>query len=148
MAEIRAFGEGLLIVDQSPSKIAEDVIKNSSTKIIHRIDNEKDIKLLQSALLIPDDKTSLPALAQGEALIRTEGMKRPCKVKIYCSDVKENYHLSDSFQHSGVANAELEYAFAAMAILSDDTIADGIRTAIGAFDRAGERCSESLEAGY
>lgn len=133
MAEIRAFGEGLLIVDQSPSKIAEDVIKNSSTKIIHRIDNEKDIKLLQSALLIPDDKTSLPALAQGEALIRTEGMKRPCKVKIYCSDVKENYHLSDSFQHSGVANAELEYAFAAMAILSDDTIADGIRTAIWCF---------------
>lgn len=72
-------------------------------------------------------------MAQGEALIRTEGMKRPCKVKIYCSNVKENYHLSDSFQNGGVASAELEHAFAAMAILSDDMIADGIRTAIWCF---------------
>ena len=55
----------MLIDDQSPTKIAEDVIKNSSTKIIHRIDNEKDIKILQAAMLLTDDMNCFPSLAQG-----------------------------------------------------------------------------------
>lgn len=130
MAEIRAFGEGMLIVDQSPTKIAEDVIKNSSTKIIHRIDNERDIKVIKSALLMPEDKISIPSLAQGQAIIRTEGMNRPCKVGIYRSDVKENYMLSDSFSETNSAHQELEAAFAAMAVLSDDDTAEQVRTAI------------------
>lgn len=128
MAEIRAFGEGMIIVDQSPSKVAEDVIKNSSTKIIHRVDNENDIKLLQSALLIPEDQTSLPSLEQGEALIRTDGMRRPCKVKIDRSIIKDDFKLSSSFQnHSDQLDSSLENAFAAMAILSEDQIAEQIR---------------------
>src|SRR5699024_11086786 len=122
MAEIRAFGEGLLIVDQSPTKIAEDVIKNSGTKIIHRIDNEKDIKILESSLLIPDDKTSLPALYQGEALIRTEGMTRPCKVTMYCSNIKEQYSLSDSFQRKTLSSEELQIISATMSILSSEEV--------------------------
>ena len=122
MAEIRAFGEGLLIVDQSPTKIAEDVIKNSGTKIIHRIDNEKDIKILESSLLIPDDKTSLPALCQGEALIRTEGMTRPCKVTMYCSNIKEQYSLSDSFQRKTLSSEELQIISATMSILSSEEV--------------------------
>ena len=130
MAEIRAFGEGLLIVDQSPTKIAEDVIKNSSTKIIHRIDNERDIKVIKSALLIPEDKISIPSLAQGQAIIRTEGMSRPCKVGIYRSDVKECYNLSDSFAETDSVHQELEDSFAAMAVLADDEIAEQVRTAI------------------
>ena len=128
MAEIRAFGEGMIIVDQSPSKVAEDVIKNSSTKIIHRVDNENDIKLLQSALLIPEDQTSLPSLGQGEALIRTDGMRRPCKVKIDRSVIKDDYQLSSSFQNaSALVDSSLENAFAAMAILCEDQIAEQIR---------------------
>lgn len=132
MAEIRAFGEGMIIVDQSPSKVAEDVIKNSSTKIVHRVDNERDIKMLQAALLIPDDKTSLPSLEQGEALIRTDGMRRPCKVKVDRSIIKDNYQLSSSFQSADSIEAEssLENAFAAMAILSEDTIAEYIRSSL------------------
>ena len=132
MAEIRAFGEGMIIVDQSPSKVAEDVIKNSSTKIVHRIDNERDISMLQAALLIPDDKTSLPSLAQGEALIRTDGMRRPCKVKVDRSVIKDDYCLSSTFQNgnSGETNISLENAFIAMAILSDDVITEHIRNAL------------------
>lgn len=130
MAEIRAFGEGLLIVDQSPSKIAEDVIKNSSTKIIHRIDNAKDIEMLQSALLLHEDKTSMPALALGEALIRSEGMRKPCKIKVHRSEIKESYQLSDSFQNGRVSEEDMQHAFAAMAILADDDLAEDVRSLI------------------
>lgn len=122
MAEIRAFGEGLLVVDQSPTRIAADVIKNSGTKLIHRIDNEEDIRVMQSSLLIPDDRTSLPALRQGEALIRTEGMARPCKVQICRSEIKEACSLSESFQGEKGAGGELGVIFAATAILVDDMV--------------------------
>ncbi len=37
LAEIRAYGEGFIIADQIPSKLALDVIKNTNLKITHRL---------------------------------------------------------------------------------------------------------------
>ena len=127
MAEIRAFGEGMLIVDQSPTKIAEDVIKNSGTKIIHRIDHGEDIKMLQSAMLMPENIIGFSSLSQGEALIRSDAMLRPCKVKIYRSDIKENYSLADSFQAGELRNFAINDAFVANTILQDEEIFNAIR---------------------
>ena len=123
MAEIRAFGECMMIVDQSPSKVAEDVIKNSAAKIVHRIDNGRDIKMLQSAMLLPEDVLSFAALAQGEALIRTDGMTKPCKVKILRSDVKESYDLSASFRPASFLSCPLADLFLATSLLSSGGIA-------------------------
>lgn len=127
MAEIRAFGEGMLIVDQSPTKIAADVIKNSGTKIIHRIDHGEDIKLLQSAMLMPENTVGFSALSQGEALIRSDAMLRPCKVKIYRSDIKENYSLADTFQTGELKDFAINDAFVANTILQDGEIFDAVR---------------------
>lgn len=133
MAEIRAFGEGMLIVDQSPTKIAEDVIKNSAAKIVHRIDNSNDIKALQSSMLLPDDILSFASLAQGEALIRTDGMEKPCKVKILCSDIKEKYNLSDSFQGGGIDESPLADVFIANSVLNNEKAAELIQERVSAF---------------
>ena len=127
MAEIRAFGEGMLIVDQSPTKIAEDVIKNSGTKIIHRIDHGEDIKMLQSAMLMPENTVGFSALSQGEALIRSDAMLRPCKVKIYRSDIKENYSLADTFQTGELRDFAINDAFVANTILQDGEVFDAVR---------------------
>ena len=127
MAEIRAFGEGMLIVDQSPTKIAEDVIKNSSTKIIHRIDYGEDIKMLKAAMLLPEDTVGFAALSQGEALIRSDGMLRPCKVKIYRSDIKENYSLSETFQNGEIGDFSINDAFVANTILQNEEIFKAVR---------------------
>ena len=133
MAEIRAFGEGMLIVDQSPTKIAEDVIKNSSTKIIHRIDHGEDIKLLQSAMLMPENQIGFSSLSQGEALIRTDEMLRPCKVKIHRSNKKNNYSLAKSFQTNQLISSDISDEFIANSILQDDEIYDNIRLIIKKF---------------
>lgn len=127
MAEIRAFGECMMIVDQSPTKLAEDVIKNSATKIVHRIDNGNDIKMMQSAMLLPEDILSFASLAQGEALIRTDRMAKPCKVKIFCSDVKECYDLSASFRPASFLSCPLADLFLATSLLSDGCIAAQIQ---------------------
>ncbi len=127
MAEIRAFGEGMLVVDQSPSKIAEDVIKNSGTKIIHRIDHGEDIKLLQSAMLLPENTVGFSALSQGEALIRSEAMLRPCKVKIYRSNIKERYSLSDTFHTGELQDLAINDKFIANMLLQDEELFNDLR---------------------
>ncbi|MDB4293115.1 DUF87 domain-containing protein, partial [Maribacter sp.] len=42
MAEIRAKGEGIFIVEQAPTKLVSDVIKNSNFKLMHRINSKED----------------------------------------------------------------------------------------------------------
>ena len=37
LAEIRAYGEGLIIAEQIPAKLIPDVIKNTAVKIVHRL---------------------------------------------------------------------------------------------------------------
>ena len=122
MAEIRAFGEGMLIVDQSPTKLAEDVIKNSATKIVHRIDNSNDIRVMQSCMLLPDDLLSFASLRQGEALVRTDYMTKPCKVKILLSDVKEEYSLAATFRNGDAPDNRLSDSFFANSVLNDADI--------------------------
>lgn len=122
MAEIRAFGEGMLIVDQSPTKIAEDVIKNSATKIVHRIDNGNDIKVMQSSMLLPGDLLSFASLQQGEALIRTDRMAKPCKVKLLLSDVKEDYSLAATYRTNTITKNKMSDTFLANSILADENI--------------------------
>lgn len=133
MAEIRAFGEGLLIVDQSPTKVSEDVIKNSATKIVHRIDNGNDIKALQSAMLLPDDILSFAALAQGEALIRMDGMEKPCKVKMHRSTVKDSYNLALSFRRDMPDISPLADLFLANSVLQKEETRQQVQEKIEVF---------------
>ena len=37
LSEIRSYGEGLMIVDQVPTKLISDTIKNTNYKIVHRM---------------------------------------------------------------------------------------------------------------
>ena len=36
LAEIRTFGQGIMIADQIPTKLAPDTLKNTNLKIVHR----------------------------------------------------------------------------------------------------------------
>ncbi len=130
MAEIRAFGEGMLIVDQSPTKIAEDVIKNSGTKIIHRMDNEKDIKILQAAMLLHGNMTCFPSLMQGEAIVRTDGMQKPGKVKMSMSNLKECYSMSETFQSIGRTDDKVHIEYTAAAIMQNGEVVQEMTTVL------------------
>lgn len=82
MAEIRAYGEGMLIVDQSPAKIAEDVLRNSSVKLIHRLDNRNDIQMVDTVLKMEDSEEFISGLGQGEAFVCTERMDKAARIHI------------------------------------------------------------------
>lgn len=50
IAEMRSFGEGFMIIDQSPSVVDETAIKNTAIKIAMRLPNKEDCEIMGAAL--------------------------------------------------------------------------------------------------
>lgn len=70
LAEIRAYGEGIMIVDQVPTKLIPDAIKNTNYKIVHRLVAPDDAELMAATLsLRGDQKDLISSLGQGETII-------------------------------------------------------------------------------
>lgn len=83
LAEVRKYGEGLIIVDQIPNKLASEVLKNTNTKIIHKILAKDDKEAVGDAMLMDDkQKEYLSALPVGQAVIFTENTDKPINVQI------------------------------------------------------------------
>lgn len=82
MAEIRAYGEGLVIVDQSPTAVSESVIKNSNVKIVHRLDSMDDMEAIGRCLAMDESLKSISTLGQGTMLMRCNGMMSPMKAAV------------------------------------------------------------------
>ncbi|MDP3230677.1 MAG: hypothetical protein Q8N13_22255 [Acidovorax sp.] len=70
LAEVRKYGEGLIIADQIPAKLIPDIIKNTHTKIVHRLFAEDDRRAMGEAMMMDDEQRDfLPNLGTGEAII-------------------------------------------------------------------------------
>ncbi|RIX59706.1 ATP-binding protein [Paenibacillus nanensis] len=83
LSEIRAYGEGMIVVDQVPTKLSPDVLKNTNTKIIHRIVSRDDCEYVANSLGMPDEKVSfISRLQNGAALIYSDGMSGPAHLQI------------------------------------------------------------------
>ena len=83
LAEVRKYGESLIVVDQIPNKLAPEVLKNTNTKIIHRLFARDDKEAVGDTMLMDDkQKEFLSALETGQAIVFSEGMERPVHVKI------------------------------------------------------------------
>lgn len=94
-AEIRAYGVGLVFIDQSPESIASDIRNNVTTKVNHRINSSKDVEAVTGAM--PSAGTSeeeLFRLRPGEAFIFNERMYRPARIQVNRLEV-EGAFLSD-----------------------------------------------------
>ena len=72
LSEIRAYGEGLLLVDQVPTRLIPDAIKNTNIKITHRIVAEDDCKAIAESMgLSKEQRPIIPKLLVGQCLIST-----------------------------------------------------------------------------
>jgi len=72
LSEIRAYGEGFLVAEQIPSKLALDVIKNTNLKIVHRIVAGDDRQVLGETMnMAPQQREMLSTLAHASKF-------RPC----------------------------------------------------------------------
>lgn len=97
LAEVRKYGEGLIIVDQIPNKLASEVLKNTNTKIIHKILARDDKEVVGDTMLMDDkQKEYLSALAVGEAIVFSEQTDKPVHVKINRKTDTNEQQIEDS----------------------------------------------------
>lgn len=83
IAEMRSYGQGVIVAEQIPSKLAPDVIKNSSNKIIQRLVASDDQELVANTIgLSVEDSIYLGSLTTGTGLCHKEGMSLPVRVQI------------------------------------------------------------------
>ena len=83
LAEIRAYGEGLVIAEQIPGRLALDVIKNTAVKITHRLPAADDRDAVGATMnATPHQSRFLVTLLPGQAAVSADGMDFPILVKI------------------------------------------------------------------
>lgn len=84
IAEMRTYGEGFIIVDQSPNMLDISAIRNTNTKIIMRLSEIEDRNDIgKSAALSDDQINEIPKLPVGVAIIYQNGWEEAvlCRVK-------------------------------------------------------------------
>lgn len=70
LSEIRAYGEGLFLVDQVPTRLIPDAIKNTNLKITHRLVAEDDSKAIGESMgLTAEQRKVIPKLRTGECIV-------------------------------------------------------------------------------
>lgn len=83
IAEMRSYGQGVIIAEQIPSKLAPDVIKNSSNKIIHRLVSCDDQNIVGNTIGLQNEESIyIGSLNIGMALCHKEGMSLSVCVSI------------------------------------------------------------------
>lgn len=91
IAEMRTYGEGFILADQSPSLLDMSVIRNTNTKIIMRLPDYEDRKLVGKAAGLTDVQIDeLSKLEMGVASITQSGWIEPvlCKMHNYKEDAE------------------------------------------------------------
>ncbi|MCH5249596.1 MAG: ATP-binding protein [Lachnospiraceae bacterium] len=106
LAEMRSYGQGVIVAEQIPSKLAPDVIKNSSNKIIHRIIAKDDQEIIANTIgVYPEDAIYLGNSKAGYALCHKEGMVQPVIVKV--DSVKKDIKITDTNLYDRDLNKKL-----------------------------------------
>jgi DNA helicase HerA-like ATPase len=78
LAEIRAYGEGLIIAEQIPDRLIADVIKNTAVKITHRLPAADDREAVGATMNMTQAQNRfLVTLKPGEAAVFADGMDFP-----------------------------------------------------------------------
>ncbi|MGW5740914.1 ATP-binding protein [Amycolatopsis sp. NPDC003861] len=91
LAEIRAYGEGIVVAEQIPGKIVPDVIKNTACKILHRLPAEDDRLAVGATMNLSEAQSRhVVTLPPGRAAVFTDGMDRPLRLRMPLNEGAED----------------------------------------------------------
>ncbi len=83
LAEIRAYGEGIIIAEQIPAKLVPDAVKNTALKIMHRLPADDDRHLVGATMNLDDNQSrQVVSMMPGEAAVFGDGMDRPLRIRV------------------------------------------------------------------
>ncbi|MEU1627784.1 DUF87 domain-containing protein [Streptomyces sp. NPDC020096] len=105
LSEIRAYGQGVVVVDQIPTKLAPEVLKNTNLKLAHRIVAADDRAALATAMaMTPRQSTVLATLPTGRAAVFTDGDDAPLLLAVPSSKGGSGTWPSDQEIHDHMAH--------------------------------------------
>jgi len=82
-AEVRAYGEGLIVAEQIPAKLLPDVVKNTAVKIVHRLPADDDRQSVGATMNLTEEQSQyLVTLPPGEAAVFADGADYPWLVRM------------------------------------------------------------------
>jgi len=83
LAEIRALGEGLIIADQSPEKLAPDAMRNTNVQIAHQLRDSNDREAIAKAMTMDEEQRDfLGKLEAGHAAVFVTGLQKATFIKV------------------------------------------------------------------
>ena len=90
LAEVRKYGESLVIVDQIPNKLSPEVMKNTNTKIIHKLFARDDREAIgDTATLDTAQKDFLTRLRAGEIVVYSGDWDKAVHAKVTMEKIEE-----------------------------------------------------------
>lgn len=95
IAEIRTYGEGFIIVDQSPSSVDIAAIKNTNTKIVLRTPEANDREAVGRSMGLTDDQVNeIAKLPSGVAVVYQNNWISPVLTMIDKANVVERQYVN------------------------------------------------------
>lgn len=83
LTEIRSLGEGLIIADQSPEKLARDAIRNTNLQIAHQLRDSDDREAIARAMIMSEEQQEfLGKLRPGQAAVFRTGLEKATFVQM------------------------------------------------------------------
>ncbi|MCL1623432.1 ATP-binding protein [Moraxella sp. Tifton1] len=98
IAEMRTYGEGFIIADQSPNAVDMSAIRNTNTKIVMRLPDEADRRLVGKASAVNEEQLEeIAKLPKGVAVVYQNDWLEPvlCKVS-HCDNEEKPYRYQAS----------------------------------------------------
>lgn len=97
IAEIRTYGEGFIIVDQSPSSVDIAAIKNTNTKIVLRTPEANDRNAVGRSMGLTENQVNeIAKLPSGVAVVYQNDWISPVLTMIDKADVKETSFINEN----------------------------------------------------
>lgn len=97
IAEIRSYGTGIIIADQSPRKVTREIVGNTDIKVVFQLVETSDREIISSSMNMSDNEASqLPSLKTGEAFVYFRSLEHPIRMKTSDARLENKIRLSVS----------------------------------------------------
>lgn len=140
LAENRKYGEGIVIVEQIPSKLVVDAVKNTNLKVLHRLTAEEDRRYLGETMGLDEPQLRFATRLQtGEALVYSDEMAEAMQIDVIprldaAVPVAVAPAAGVPFAACEVCRAQCRYRGAALAMVRNPTLVDGLRARVAALE--------------
>ena len=111
LVEMRAYGQGMLIAEQSPEKLAPDAVRNTNLKIAHMLPGRRDREALAAAMIMDEQQELfMGKLRVGQAAVFMTGFEKATFMRV--PNYKDRVQFADYLLDDAVKRHMQRYQLA------------------------------------